>query len=217
LCSIARRDERWGFYCECDAAVDWQIRGPVLERLQRNCSSFAFRSDLFVSLSVPPSVCAVASLRMMLRLCPCVSAEHAASTSASVEPAQLGMPAPLSRPSRVSALPADIVDLARRRAPTAALAMRARLHPAHPLLPQPFALLVRSAALVTRYARTAPPLPALAVAADQRRPSAPCALRVSLVSEMGRRAVTAVQGMHALLGQRRRPLLQPCVPLVASV
>jgi hypothetical protein len=125
---------------------------------------------------------------------------------ASVEPAQLGMPAPLSRPSRASAPQAHIVGPVRRRAPTAALAMHARRHLAQQLLLQPCVLLVRSAALVTRYARTAPPLLALAARVDQRRPLGHCVWRASSVSEAVRRVVTAVQGTHVPPPRHRRRL-----------
>jgi hypothetical protein len=136
---------------------------------------------------------------------------------ASVEPAQLGMPVPLSRPSRVSALLVHIVYLARRCVPTAPPATRAHRHQDHHLLLQPCVLLGRSASLVTRRARTVPPLLALSVAPDQRRPLGHCVRRASSVSEAQWCVVTAVQGTHALPGQHRRLLLQRYVLLVALV
>ncbi len=97
---------------------------------------------------------ALQMIGIIMELCPCAFVGHAESTSASVGPAQLGMPAQRSRLSRVCALLAHTVDQARHRGPTAALAMRARRHPPQQLLLKPFALLVRSVSLVTRYARS---------------------------------------------------------------
>jgi hypothetical protein len=106
---------------------------------------------------------------------------------------------------------------ARRRVRTVVPAMRVQLARRHPHQLVRCVQRAPSACLATRHARPAPPLPALAVAADRIRRLGHCVWRVSLVSAMGLRVATAVQGMHALLGHCRRPLLQRCVLLVASV
>jgi hypothetical protein len=121
------------------------------------------------------------------------------SASTSVEPAQLGMPVPLSRPSRVCALLAHIAALARYRAATAAPGTRA--------WPAPTAQHQRRACVVqvsSRWAaRRRAVIAARATPAQPgRRPRHPLPIGVQRAGSRSlerRRAATAARGMSVPL------------------
>jgi hypothetical protein len=143
--------------CDAGCSVYSQTHRTVLERLQRNCSGLAFEPNVFVRVFPWPRFFAswFWTSGAFTEMCP--SAGYAASMLASAEPAQLVMPAQFPRPSRVSALLADIVDLARRRAATVAAGMLVLQGPHHQRLPLRSVVPARTAPAASRRACRALP------------------------------------------------------------